>query len=627
MGTMLVLCLGLFSGARTEETPSPTPTPTPTEGQEPAALHEVVVVTASAQPQRLVDAVAPVSVVSRRELLASPTLTLDTQLRQVPGFSLYRRTSSLAAHPTTQGVSLRGIGSSGASRTLVLLDGMPLNDAFGGWVYWNQVPTSILDSVEVVRGATSQLYGSSAMTGAIQLLTRQPTEGFVEASGRGGSRRTFDLEAAGGGRRGEWSYLAAGRVLDTAGYQTLRPQDRGAVDEPVGLAARSGYARVRHGGLHLAGHAYWEHRDGGTRLQENQSHVFALEGGYAAPDGWRTSAYLQDERLRSRFSRVAESRDSEVLTADQDFPSWGLGASLSRRLEGGLLIGADWRRVAWSGHDQSLAGVYAQKLATPSPRLELLLGLRADLWENDAVRTTLSPRVAAVFRPSASVTLRGSAYRGFRAPTLNELYRPFRVGNVETRANASLGEERLLGAEAGADLHPSASLLLRVNGFWNRLDGAIGNVTLETGASEVVRQRQNLGRTVIRGLEAEALVRWGGRFWGRAAYLLSASREEDGGRQLPQSPRHQATLGVSYQGAFRALVQGRWLGNQFEDDLNTLTLGEAVVVDASLGVPIGRRLQLTLSVENLLDRRNVVGRTPLDRLGAPRTILGGVRFR
>src|SRR4029453_17886481 len=85
------------------------------------------------------------TVLTREDIERSSAQTVDDLLREVPGFSLFRRSSSLVANPTTQGVSLRGIGPSGVSRTLVLLDGVPLNDPFGGWVYWSKVP---LESIE-----------------------------------------------------------------------------------------------------------------------------------------------------------------------------------------------------------------------------------------------------------------------------------------------------------------------------------------------------------------------------------------------------------------------------------------------------------------------------------------------
>ena len=98
--------------------------------EEKHPLEEVIVVTAARREQPLMQAVSLVSVIRAEDLVQSPALVLDDLLRRIPGFSLFRRSSSRAAHPTTQGVSLRGIGPSGTSRSLVLFDGVPLNDPF-----------------------------------------------------------------------------------------------------------------------------------------------------------------------------------------------------------------------------------------------------------------------------------------------------------------------------------------------------------------------------------------------------------------------------------------------------------------------------------------------------------------
>src|SRR5947208_7593976 len=179
---------------------------------------DILVVTAARSQERLTDAVAPTSVLTREDIARSPGLTLDERLRQIPGFSLLRRSSSLTAHPTSQGVSLRGLGPSGASRTLVLFDGAPLNDPFGGWVYWNRLPLSGLEAVEVSRGSLSQLSGSAAMGGAIQLLPRSPRPNTLEVTARGGDYRTGHLEvfasdAAANGRSG---HRLARRLVDYA---------------------------------------------------------------------------------------------------------------------------------------------------------------------------------------------------------------------------------------------------------------------------------------------------------------------------------------------------------------------------------------------------------------------------
>ncbi|HEV7892914.1 MAG TPA: TonB-dependent receptor plug domain-containing protein, partial [Pyrinomonadaceae bacterium] len=136
----------------------------------PPALSEQVTVTASRAETRLGETPASVVVLSTDELETTAALTPDDALRQVPGFQLFRRTGSRAANPTAQGVSLRGVGASGASRAVVLYDGVPLNDPFGGWVYWGRVPREGLGRVEVLRGASSSLYGSGALGGVVQFV-------------------------------------------------------------------------------------------------------------------------------------------------------------------------------------------------------------------------------------------------------------------------------------------------------------------------------------------------------------------------------------------------------------------------------------------------------------------------
>ena len=122
---------------------------------QPASLSEQVTVTAGRRELRGVDSPAAASVVTASELLSMAALAPDDALRTTPGFTLFRRSSSRAANPTTQGVTLRGLSASGASRTLVLAGGVPLNDAFGGWVYWGRVPQAAIERVEVVRGGAS----------------------------------------------------------------------------------------------------------------------------------------------------------------------------------------------------------------------------------------------------------------------------------------------------------------------------------------------------------------------------------------------------------------------------------------------------------------------------------------
>jgi iron complex outermembrane receptor protein len=604
--------------------------PPAADSQAPQAFGDTLVVTASRAPERLTDAVAPTSVLTREDLAHSPDLTLDDQLRQIPGFSLLRRSSSLTAHPTSQGVSLRGLGPSGASRTLVLFDGMPLNDPFGGWVYWNRLPLASLESVEVARGSLSQIYGSAAMGGVIQLLPRPPRPGTLEVTARGGERQTGDVEvfAADAPASGRWGYTLSGRLFDTDGFYILSPQDRGAVDRPATTDFGTLFGRVEMGPYHVGINAFHEVRGNGTALQTNDTSLQSLDAGWSGEHGeW--DAFGQTERFRSTFSRILPDRSQEFLTALQDFDINAWGGSTAWRSGGGFLAGADVRGTSWSGQDQTLGGTYVQQTFSATPRLDLLAGARLDLWASQATRTSFNPRLGALFRAADDVTVRVSAYRGFRAPTLNELYRPFRVGNVETDANPDLRQETLTGAEIGADFNPSSALFVRLNAFRNRIDGAVGNVTLSVTPQLITRRRENLDRVNADGLEAELRLRPPSlpRWELQASYLYTDSRVQSTGLRVPQVPLNQGSLGIAFEGPVAVLVQERGAGRQFDDDLNQFPLPGYWVTDLSLRRPFDDRVDLFLSAENLFDAKVVTGKTPIETLGAPRLIQLGVKIR
>src|SRR5262249_20953654 len=157
----------------------------------------------------------------------------DDVLRQVPTFSLFRRSSSLSSHPTSQGVSLRGIGPSGVSRTLVLLDDVPFNDPFGGWVYWTRVPLESTDRVEVVDGSASTLYGDYAMGGVINIVTSRPIRRTVEVKPQFGNRGSPKFDFFGSDVWGPLGVAVEGSVFDTDGFPNVVRTERGLVDNNV----------------------------------------------------------------------------------------------------------------------------------------------------------------------------------------------------------------------------------------------------------------------------------------------------------------------------------------------------------------------------------------------------------
>ena len=207
------------------------------------AQGERVVVSATRSELKLSEVPGSAVELSPEDLSANAGLTLDDVLRQVPGFSLFRRSSSRVANPTTQGVSLRGLGASGPSRALVLEDGVPLVDPFGGWVYWDQVPRAELSSVEVFRGSESNLYGSDALGGVIQFLTRVPARPSFSIDTSYGTENTPDLSAWAGTKVSRWDFEAATDMSRTDGYILVPSSERGTVD----TAANSKHATVDAG--------------------------------------------------------------------------------------------------------------------------------------------------------------------------------------------------------------------------------------------------------------------------------------------------------------------------------------------------------------------------------------------
>ena len=655
----------------------------------PASFAERVTVTAARAETRLAETAASVVVLGEEELETAAALAADDVLRQVPGFQLFRRTSSRAANPTAQGVSLRGVGASGASRALVLYDGVPLNDPFGGWVYWGRVPREGLARVEVLRGASSSLYGSGALGGVVQFVPRRAEEGTqlrFEASY--GTQRTPDASLYAGTLRGGWGLSLSAQTFATGGYTLVERAERGPVDTPA--ASRNAYVELRvsrelAAGLRLfvrPSH-YGESRRNGTPQQFNRTHVRQLAAGLSWEAGrgglFDLRAHASSQVLDQSFTSVSADRAVETLTRLQRVPAQGGGASLQWSLAGAgrhalaagfeasEARGASDELVYVAGRPSSLVGAggrarahgfYARDAVRVSERLVVTPGARFDRWRNhraqqttrplaagpastvgfeERTETAFSPQLAAVFKASESVSLNATFARAFRAPTLNELYRSFRVGNVVTLANEGLRAERLTSGEAGLLYNsPRGGLAARAGLFLMDVTRTAANVTLSVTPALITRRRQNLGRTRTRGFEAEVEQRLGGGWTVTAGYLAASARVARfpadpslEGRRVPQVARRQFNFQLrrAGRGPLSFAVQGRASGAQFDDDQNLLRLGGFFALDAFLARRLARGVDLFAAAENLTGRRYEVGRTPVLTLGPPAFVRVGLRLR
>lgn len=642
----------------------------------PATFADAVTVTASRRNRRVADVPAAVSVLDSGALAVAPAPAVDEALRSIPGFALYRRSGSRTANPTSQGVTFRGLGGSASSRAVVLDDGLPLNDAFGGWVQWGRVPLGALERVEVLRGGASSLYGTGALAGVVQLVRRDGTGRRLDADLSAGSldTRHGSLFAREGGER--WSARLAAESFDTGGYVAVRRAERGPVDTAVASRRLSLDLTLERTGAQgsrtfARGTYYDDDRENGTPLQDNDCELWqAAAGADRALGGGTVSAraFGGHERYRQSFSSIDAQRLGERLTRTQEVPVDAGGFGLQWTRTWGrtvLLAGAEGRAVRGTSEEEavtaggptpSAAGgtqrsgaLFLEETWAPDDRWQVSLGGRFDAWRNfdahqDAAgrstplpgrtESALSPRLAVRRRLGPAVALSASAYRAFRAPTLNELYRAFRVGNVVTNGNPLLQAERLRGMEASA-LLTAGPLTARATGFWMEVDDTIANVTLSSTPALVTRQRQNLGRIRSRGLELEAEVHPHAGWTLTGAVTLTgatvrafAADPALVGLQLPQVPRQAGAAGVRRD--FRRLVlsaQARWCAHQFEDDLNTLRLAAAFNLDAFASYAVSPRWQVYAALENALDSEQEIGRTPVVTLAPPRSVRAGLRLR
>src|ERR1035437_151711 len=641
---------------------------------QPATASEQVTVSAARTEVRLSETPGSTILLSHADVAATPALRVDDVLRQVPGFSLFRRSDSRTANASNQGVSLRGLGGTASSRALVLEDGLPLVDAFGGWVYWDRVPRVALSNVEVFRGGASNLYGSDALGGVVQFITRQPEVPAFTLETSYGSERTPDLSFWTGTRAGKWDLSLASEMFRTDGFIVVPTWQRGSMDTPANSENATVDLNIGHqlgdkGRVFARGSFFTEFRNNGTPVQTNDTRLgedaLGLDKQFGSKDSLTFRTYALVQGYNQNFSSVASDRNSESRTDIQHVPEQvGGGAMQWTHLldrKSTLIGGTDLMEVMGasdeqlfssgthtrnnaSGGRQRILGIFGEDLIRFHNWTVILAG-RFDDW-NDFNASSIctpvsgtcpspafypqrsdlafSPRFSVLRSLSRNVSVTGSMYRAFRAPTLNELYRTFRVANIVTLNNPYLNAERLTGAEAGVNISAlDHKLDLRGTFFWSDIVDPVENVTIDPTSNPVLRQKENLGRIRSRGVELDGVVHVsrdiqlsaGYEFTGATivAYQVRQGAVSLLGNDVAQVPRNVFTWEARYWNPSRLLfsVQGHFVGNQFDDDQNLYPLGRFYTMDLQIGRKVSRNLEVFAAAENLLDERYKVANTPV----------------
>jgi outer membrane receptor protein involved in Fe transport len=653
---------------------------------QPAAAGEQVTVTAYRTPLGELESPVTTRVLNETALNTAAAITMDGKVRQLPGVELFRRSSSLVANPSSQGVSLRGLGSTAASRTLLTEDDVPLNDPFAGWIHWQEQPELAVQSVEVVRGGASDLYGSSAIGGVLNLIPARPTFDQAELKSSYGAEGTFDDSLLLQGKRGSWGLLAAGGVLGTDGYIQEAPSQRGPVDIASNVHSQNGVLLAEHdrGPLRLLLRAsgFNDARDNGTPDQTNATRLwrYATGGDWQGPHGGSlgTRVYGSTAHFRQVFSNISNLPTSadptcsyrcrETPTRFSHTPENELGAVAhwTQPIGAGLILvaGADTHDVrVWdleqtygataaltNLHDhQRDSAAYAEVMwvragwtLTGSGRLDWFqnydgqqLALNGSAWTPSATQPpqfdqhVFDPRMGLSRKLWNHWALSASGFRAFRAPSPNELYRTTQVGNMLTKPNGNLLSERATGWETGLATEWFWGSV-RASYFATQVNRPITAVTLNPTSSPILLIRENLGQIESRGLALDFQLAprdWlavdGGYQYADATVTKGS---QDMGNWIPEVAHNLASFNLrAYKPAFGTLsLQSRLSGRQFDDDANHYMLHGFFRLDAYASHDLGKRFQVFAAGENLFDRQIEVGKTPTATLGTPR--VGRVGF-
>jgi outer membrane cobalamin receptor len=632
-----------------------------------------VIVSASRSTQSPREVAATVNVMSREQIRTNPARTTDDVLREMPGIEL-PRTSSTVSGPE-EIVSIRGADE---GRTLVMLDNVPLNDPWGEWIQWNRAPRFQLDRAEVLEGGGSSLYGNYAMGGVISLFSQPILRRGYSVLASGGSRKAGDFSLFGSDVRGPLAGSISADYGTGGGYSVLRASQRGSIDQPSSTTRRNVNARAEYslgdvGSVFGSANYFDDDRSLGTPLTEpNERHiasgVVGANFGSALGGAIETRLFAQRQNYDSHSSVVNATRTAERPNVAQQIPSRDIGGSLQWSRSLGMLellsFGGDYRHMVGelneivydqtggiagartSGGSQDVGGAFLQAVLVPITPLRIEASTRFDAWRSyrgsriddtstPSTSTTypaktnsaFAPRIGARYKILPSLTIRGSFYKAFRAPTLSEEFRTFFAGPNTFMGNPLLTPEYLTGYDVGVDWTPGPAIDVRATGFWNNYKDLDDFTFLSPGPTpgSAVLQRQNVGAARSRGAEGEIAFRLSDALNLSLSYNYDLARVVATKAFVNRVPLQRGAARLSYDARHIASVSAVFRYEGPNHALGGARLAPYGVVDLDVRHELARGAELFVAAENLFDRDYTVNfQGPLESLGLPRTIRGGM---
>jgi outer membrane receptor protein involved in Fe transport len=625
---------------------------------------ETVVITATRASTHLADVPESVGLVSAADIQATPVKSLDGVLRQVPSVNL-PALSSYELFPNLSTVSMRGLGG---SRALVLLDGVPLNDPFFGYVQWNLVPLGDVQRVEVVRGGGAALWGNYAMGGVINVVTRVPGQDGLSLDAAGGSYGTVSVNGLGTLGIADNARLSFGAAtLRTDGYNPVSPAFHVPLTVPSAFQADNLQANLQYDiAPDLSATVHASYHDTAqvlhTPKNQNSQSEWNVSGNLVANLGgsdltatlFHIYARLRSDNSATPIGGVAGT--NEYVQNRHYTPATSDGASLVWSMTGNdwlklLSVGADYQTL--HGNDtgfvfsptgsgavirtdiargsQRFAGLFAQAGVAPFAGFDVLASARYQYFENfggfdgapggaGAVPAThlsaFDPRLSLRYEVAPWISLRAAAYQAFHAPVMNSLYRSFSNRFGIFFSNAALKPETLTGEEAGIDVDFGA-VHAQATYYYNEVKDLLTTrplAPIERPPGFTFGTRNvNAGNARAQGVELQ--VDWTvfdgldakfGYAYADSIITRNAVDPLSIGKQLGGVPRQTGSAQLNFSdGGWRLSADVFWHDKFYSDNDHTLPIGSKFVVGFSASYALDEHFEPYLQVENLFDERHI----------------------
>ena len=625
----------------------------------------ITVVTPARTARAIADVPGAVEVITGEQIKSAPGATLNDKLVNIIPGAVSNRANGI--YSFTSAVTLRGLPASDQGRTLVLLDGVPVNTGATGAVNWNRLATEDIDRIEVFKGPASSIYGSDAAAGVINVITKKAASGYRLGTSYG-TYNTFQANAGAGAKIKNLTLSADGSYLSSDGYNSTPKDLRVAPDYTVNKYVREKTAAAK-AALDLGDNgivdAQYSRDEGlrgeGTRVktadgvsrQYNTDFARASWHGDNGSMAWQTQAYYQLED----YSRLNESSSSSKgysrVNTDALRQDTGGQAAVSMPVAGiKATLGADYKLGSVDATDHNVAPTiydsqdrgrmsqyapYAQaEKKLVSDRLELLAALRYDNAtyfdgffynpsntiklvngpQNSHYWDSFSPKLAASWQYSAGTNQYVSYGKGFRPPALEDMCLTLLKGKTGPNqrlslANPDLKPETVYTAETGFKLAPMIGLYIEPAAYYTAgRDFMYTTDTSDFVGGVRVSKKENIGKVKIYGAELPVKF-YSGDLSFTAAYAWSTSEIEEyagntalEGKTLTYAPHNTVSASIGMKTAPADLTLG-WVykSKQYTADDNSAFIREYHTFSASASHAFTRAVSAKLSVENIFDKR------------------------